>query len=243
MYRSRLLMVVAGVVAVALLVPAAGHAGRAPVLTWSPTTGSGTYDYGTVDVLQTKSVTFTLSNSGGSASAQLAISLIGSSAFTTTSDRCTAKSIGPNHRCTVTIEYAPTTAGNNDSATLTVTGAKPAATATITLTGAAGNADLALSVAGLPTSPATVLPQGVPVTFVIGLTNTTGADQTFTFSSNQPDIAPASTDIAAGATDHQGLTLEPVAPKGTVVSGQLAITTNAPNHPTLAVLPYTYTVG
>jgi hypothetical protein len=62
------------------------------------------------------------------------------------------------------------------------------------------------------------------------------------------DIAPVSTYIAAGVSELVSLTLTPTAAPGTVVSGSLAVTTNtsskrSPNQPTLAVLPYTYTVG
>jgi Raf kinase inhibitor-like YbhB/YbcL family protein len=59
----------------ALLVPAGGQAGGAPSITWSPTTSGGTYQYGAVTPNQTASQTFTLTNSGGSASGMLSISL------------------------------------------------------------------------------------------------------------------------------------------------------------------------
>ena len=67
------------------------------------------------------------------------------------------------------------------------------------------------------------------------------------------DIAPVSTYIPAGVSELVSLTLTPTAAPGTVVSGSLAVTTNssfppprrgtAPPVPTVAVLPYTYTVG
>ena len=85
------------------------------------------------------------------------------------------------------------------------------------------------------------------------VTNTTGVGRTFSFTSSVGDIAPVSTYIPAGVSELVTLTLKPTAAAGTVVSGSLAVTTNtsappsrngqpAPQ-PTLAVLPYTYTVG
>jgi subtilase family protein len=101
---------------------------------------------------------------------------------------------------------------------------------------------------GLPTSSSTTLAQGASQPVQLQVTNTTGVGRTFTFSSNQPDIAPVSTYIPAGVTELVTLQLVPTAAPGTVVTGQLAVTTNTsarrtPNQPTVAVLPYTYTVG
>ena len=72
---------------------------------------------------------------------------------------------------------------------------------------------------GLPTSSATTLPQGVPQTVQLQVTNTTGVGRTFTFSSNQSDIAPISAYIPAGVTELVTLTLTPTAAPATVVSG------------------------
>jgi outer membrane protein assembly factor BamB len=134
--RPRVVAIVVGVAlgAVALLVPASGQAGRAPALAWSPTTSTGTFDYGAVDVGQTASQTFTLTNSGGSASAALTVALSGSAAFTKTADTCAATSLGPKKTCTVSVQYAPTV-GGSDQATLTAAGNKPAASASLALTG------------------------------------------------------------------------------------------------------------
>src|SRR5262249_48700454 len=73
--------------------------------------------------------------SGGSASGVLAISLSDSTAFSITSDACTGTSLGPKKSCVLTVEYAPTTADQTDTATLTATGKKSGASASITLTG------------------------------------------------------------------------------------------------------------
>jgi hypothetical protein len=139
------LMVAAAVAAVGLLVPAAGQAGGgAPALAWSPST-SGAYDYGTLDAGAgaTKSVNFTLTNSGGMAAGTLKVTLSGSSAFTLTTDGCTGRSLGPKKTCGVTVQYAPASAGQSDSATLAATGEH--ASASLSLTGASGTPDLTLS--------------------------------------------------------------------------------------------------
>jgi hypothetical protein len=103
---------------------------------------------------------------------------------------------------------------------------------------------------GLPTASTTTLAQGSPQPVELQVTNTTGVGRTFTFSSNQPDIAAVSAYIPAGVSQLVTLQLNPTAAPGTVVTGQLVVTTNtsAPvrrglSQPTLAVIPYTYTVG
>jgi Subtilase family len=111
-----------------------------------------------------------------------------------------------------------------------------------------------LVMSGLPTAATTTLAQGTPQTIQLDVTNTTGVGRTFSFTSSAGDIAPVSTYIAAGVSELVTLTLTPTAAPGTVVAGTLAVTTNssvppprpgrpAPPMPTLAVLPYTYTVG
>src|SRR5260370_769389 len=119
--------VVATGVSVVLLVPAAGLAstGGGAVLILSPTTSAGTYSYGTLDAGQTASQTLTLTNSGGTATAALSISLTGSSAFKKIGDTCSGAKLKPNTSCNVTVQYAPAAAGQNDGATLTATSDKP----------------------------------------------------------------------------------------------------------------------
>jgi hypothetical protein len=58
-----------------LVFPGAGLTGGPPVLVWSPTTSSGTYDHGAVGVGETSSQTFTLSNRGRSATGRLSVAL------------------------------------------------------------------------------------------------------------------------------------------------------------------------
>jgi virginiamycin B lyase len=120
--------------AAALALPGVIQAGGPPVLNWSPSTNGG-FDFGPVAVGQSLSQTFTLTNSGGSASAALTISLSGSTAFAIAVDSCTGRSLGPRKSCGVDVEYAPTSATTNDTATLTAKGVKPAAVAALLLTG------------------------------------------------------------------------------------------------------------
>jgi Glycine rich protein len=110
----------------------------APSIAWSPTTSSPppTYDYGTISS-GTASKTFTLTNSGGTATSALKVTLTlasGSSGFTITSDACSATSLGPKKTCTVSVSYAVTADGESDSATLTASSKKPNTTASLKLT-------------------------------------------------------------------------------------------------------------
>jgi hypothetical protein len=116
--------------AAGLVVAAAGPAaaGKAPALAFSP----APYDFGQVTAGQTASQTFTLVNSGRSASAALKVTLPGSAEFTVTADACTGTSLGPGKSCTVTVQFAPTSAG---TVTAALTAASKKATVTDALTG------------------------------------------------------------------------------------------------------------
>jgi hypothetical protein len=107
---------------------AVASAGTPPSLSWS--SSSGSFDYGTVQAGQTPSLTFTLTNSGGSATGALTVSLPSPSPFSVTSDNCTGTSLGPGKSCTVTVQYTPAT--SSDSATLTATSKKTGQSATLT---------------------------------------------------------------------------------------------------------------
>jgi hypothetical protein len=136
-------MLVAGTSAQATL------AANTPVLTWSQGGKTLTsYDFGTVDGVggQTATQTLTLTNSGKSATGTLAaVALTNTSgaAFSITSDGCSGLSLGPKKFCQVTVEYAPTTNGESDSATLTATGEHDSAS--LPLTGQGGTADITIS--------------------------------------------------------------------------------------------------
>ncbi len=112
------------------------QAASPPALSWTPSTGSASFDYATIDAGQTGVQTFTLRNSGGSATSALTVTRTGSNAFPITSDTCSGTSLGPRKTCTVTVQYAPTAAGQTDTATLTATWNRPAARASLTLNGA-----------------------------------------------------------------------------------------------------------
>jgi hypothetical protein len=147
MYR-RIVTIVAAAVLGMLVAGTSAQAAGLPVLAWLPTTSGSTYGFGTIDGVggKTATQTFRLTNSGGSATGTLAaVALTNTSgaAFSITSDRCSGRILGPKKSCQVTVEYAPTTNGESDGATLTATGGH--ASASITLTGQGGTADLTLS--------------------------------------------------------------------------------------------------
>jgi VCBS repeat-containing protein len=121
----------------ALLIPLGAGAAGAPVLAFSG--GSG--NYGTIDLGTTASQTFTLTNSGGVATASLKVSITGTgaAAFTKKTDTCSATSLGPKKVCSITVEYTPTSVHADDNATLTAMSKKPAASGSVALTGRGTN--------------------------------------------------------------------------------------------------------
>ena len=151
--------------------PAAAAAG--PALTFTPSP----HDYGTVTPGQTASQTFTLANTGGTASRALTITLTGP-AFTITADTCTATSLGPGKSCTVTVQFAPAAAGPA-AATLTAADNKNTVLATDALTGTgaspshlywANGGTLTITEAGLDGTGAQVIAsgQGGPAEVAVG---------------------------------------------------------------------------
>jgi hypothetical protein len=141
--------------AVVVLGPAAGvaSASAAPVLGWAPTTSPGTYSYGTLHAGQAASQVFTLTNSGNKATGALSVTLTGSAAFTKTKDTCSGVKLGTNGSCSVTVSYAPAASNQNDSAKLTATSSKPAATASLALTGASTKASPVIATSASPGGP------------------------------------------------------------------------------------------
>ncbi|MGW6263057.1 DUF5050 domain-containing protein [Streptomyces sp. NPDC055085] len=131
-------MVMAGalVLAAGSMVGTAAASAAPPTLTFTPSP----YDYGNVTAGQTASQTFTLTNTGGRASGAIkTISLSPQQPFTTTADTCTGRSLGPNKSCTITVQFAPTSSGTNQS-TLTATAVHARATHSLTGTGTAPGA-------------------------------------------------------------------------------------------------------
>jgi hypothetical protein len=114
--------------AAALLVPAALGGGAPSIAFDRQIKGIGPIASGT-----TASQTFTLTNTGGSATGALNVSISGPSDLTKTADSCTATSLGPNKSCVVTMLYSPTRTGAIDQVTLNASSKKPAAVATALL--------------------------------------------------------------------------------------------------------------
>ena len=106
----------------------AAAASAAPALSFSP----APFNYGQVTVRQPASQTFSLANSGRSATGLLTVTLTGSAAFTITGNTC--KSLAPGKTCRVTVRFTPVTSATV-TATLTVAGKKHAAHAVNALTG------------------------------------------------------------------------------------------------------------
>jgi hypothetical protein len=215
---------------VALGVPAvAASATQTPVTSWSPTTAPGTYNYGTVNAGQSVSQTFTLANSGGSATSALTITLTGSAAFTKTADSCTGASLGPGKSCTVTVSYAPASAGQTDSGTLTASPASPnkaEAAASLTLQGASATACSEVTVTNPGAQPGTV---GTPVSLLIRAACNSASGQTLTYSTGTslpPGLSIASsTGLISGTPTTLGVYLVTVTATATTgVSGFASFT-------------------
>ena len=97
---------VAFVAMVGLVASGSAYASSPPSPSWTPAAGSSA-DFGTVQIGQTQQETFTLRNSGGTATSMLNVSLSGSSTFAITSNGCSATSLGPKKRCSVTVNPKP----------------------------------------------------------------------------------------------------------------------------------------
>jgi centrosomal CEP192-like protein len=177
--------------AAVLLAPAVGRAAPTPPsMAWNPST----HDYGSVTPGDTASNTFTLTNSGGSATGALSVVLsgAGAAAYSVTSDGCTGTALGKGKSCDVTVQYAPTGSGS-DSATLTANGKKSSASAGVDLTGSgsAGGPDLSLS----PYTYQTATDQTGTKNYGYDFGVTAGRTQTFTVTNSGTGAA---TGLGAG---------------------------------------------
>ena len=137
----------------------ASAANPGPVLTFTPST-NGVYNFGSLSAGQTASQQFRLANSGGAATSALVIALAGSSTFTITGDTCNANSLGPKKSCYITVRYAPTSAGQSNTATLSATSNKPPAYVGVTLNGQS-NAALTVAKSGNGSGSVTSNPAGI----------------------------------------------------------------------------------
>jgi hypothetical protein len=104
--------------------------------------------------------------------------MTGSTAFTKIGDTCGGAKLKPNTSCNVTIQYAPATNGQSDSATLTAASSKPAVTASLTLKGAAAKASPAIATS--PSAGGTVGATTVKDTATLSGGSSPGGTITFT---------------------------------------------------------------
>ncbi|HXK33044.1 MAG TPA: choice-of-anchor D domain-containing protein [Dehalococcoidia bacterium] len=113
-----------------------------PVLGWAPQTSSGEFDFGMLDAMAGGSAeqAFALTNSGGSPTGSLAVTLGGSGAFEVASDGCSGQDLGPGASCAVTVRYAPAWPDETHVATLYVGGGVAGVDAAVTLRGASAPA-------------------------------------------------------------------------------------------------------
>jgi uncharacterized repeat protein (TIGR01451 family) len=228
--RGLIRILVTGVVTVAaLFVPAAGQAANAPssppALSWSPTTGSGSFDFGTQ--VGAVSQQFTLTNSGGSATGALTVKVSPSPGpFTITADGCTGTSLGPTKSCKVTVKYTP--GSGSDTGTLSASSPKPAAaTASLTLKGARPQADLAIT----KTDGAATYTPGGGVTYTIVVTNdgpstVTGAEVSDVLPSGTTFVSATDGATYNAATNTVSFTTGSLAPGGNT-GFQLALAISA----------------
>lgn len=140
----------------------------AAALVWSPTTTARTYTFGTLDAGAgaTKSATFTLTNSGGSNTGDLMVTLPASTAFTITANACTGVSLGPTQSCSVTLEFAPKKASAAFGSTLVAQSSSVAAG--LSLNGSSGTPVVAWSRAHFAFG---TVPDGTTTTQTFTLTN------------------------------------------------------------------------
>ena len=103
---------------------------QAPRLMITPNPGN----FGTVPVGGTSTRTFTLANTGGSASGNLTVTVSSGPPYAITGTTCRG-SLPPRQTCTVTVRFAPANKVTA-TATLTAAGQRPEARATATLDGA-----------------------------------------------------------------------------------------------------------
>jgi hypothetical protein len=177
------------VAALALLVPVAGQAASGPVLNfYAPNTTTPAitnFAYGPVLPGQSVSKTFTLKNTGGSATAALKITLAktagATGAFTKTGDTCSQPvpiSLGKGKTCQITIRFAPVAGGESDAADLTAVSKKPNASKTLHLTGSGAAPNVQIT----PASKDFGTAAGTLQTFT-ATNNGTAASGTYAFAS------------------------------------------------------------
>ncbi len=217
-WRSLAAILVA-VATLATWAPAA-NAARPAVLAFTP----APFTFGTIAKGATVTQTFTLTNTGGSGTSKLTLSLTGSPAFTIpapvpdddrrssgTDDRagrtpgntCSGRSLEPGRSCTVVVTYHPTTDGAADRATLTATANKRAVTASVNLSGSTPAVVVeTVSITGPGDQTPTTR---TPVSLQIAATDSIGAPLTYSASGLPPGLSinPA-TGLISGSITTEG---------------------------------------
>jgi hypothetical protein len=82
------------------------------------------YDFGNVNIANTSTRTFTVSNTGTAGLAVGSIAITGSADFTLPVNNCSGKTVAPSSSCTVQVSFAPTSVGAK-SATMTISSNDP----------------------------------------------------------------------------------------------------------------------
>jgi hypothetical protein len=104
-----------------------------PALGIAPST-DGTYDFGPVELGQTATQLFTVSNTGTRSTSKLTLAFVGPQTFLVTDDLCTFASLKPGQSCTFQIGYVPV-APRTDTGTVTVSGHRPNVAVSVGVTG------------------------------------------------------------------------------------------------------------
>lgn len=195
-----------------LLLPTAGQAGGVPVLSWSP---SGTYDLGSSG----SSHSFTLTNSGGSATGALMVTLGGAnpSQFSISHNTCSGTSLGPKKHCSLTVTYTEAAPGTSDTATLTAMSKKAKATASVILNGATVTDNL------VPNPSFSDDCSGVPCMWVLDF-GAISTDTSFYRSAPASMALTASSQPVFGGESHSGCF--PISPSTTYTVGGWYSTTS-----------------
>jgi hypothetical protein len=229
MFRASWVVAVAGVVALAaemaLLAgadPAAAAPLRAarpagPVLVFSP----APYDYGQVSDGQVATQTFTLANSGSKATGHLRVRLSGPAAFTITGDHCRGTRLRPGRTCTVRVQFAPASAGQQ-AATLTAASLGHRASVSDALTGSGTSLGLApaqIYWSSTNTIWAANLDGSSPHAIVTGLTDPAGVAVDSSHLYWADSITGTINEASLDGTGAHSIVTGPVLPIGVAVSG------------------------
>jgi hypothetical protein len=114
----------------------------------------GSLDLGTEGPAQT----LTVRNTGGEASATLAVAIADQASFEATDDRCSGSTLAPGGACTVAVAFRPDTVGSK-ATSLTINGG-PAGAVAVSL-GGTGTARLTVEVAGRTAGRVRSTPAGI----------------------------------------------------------------------------------